>query len=109
MTALLYISYSSDLNQEQRMIMDKDVLENREKFFIIINNTHSTIKIKVKKGILVITFLSAVYFSGLKPVEAIGLSLPPNAIVKVNPSLEDYSRKPTIVKIVPSKFDPFFF
>jgi hypothetical protein len=85
------------------------VLENREKFFIIINNTHSTIKIKVKKGILVITFLSAVYFSGLKPVEAIGLSLPPNAIVKVNPSLEDYSRKPTIVKIVPSKFDPFFF
>lgn len=109
MTALLFISYSSDLTEEQQMIINKAVLENREKFCIIIKNIPSTIKIKVKKRILVITFVTAVYFSGLKPVEAIGLSLPPNAIVKVNPSLEHYSRKPKIVKIVPNKFDPFFF
>jgi hypothetical protein len=73
MSGLLYISYSSGLSEEDELIIDKLVFENREAVCIFVRNIPSNVKDKTKRLIIVISLATVVWFSGLESVEAIGL------------------------------------
>lgn len=94
MTAFLYISYSRGLSEEDRLIIDKSVFENREvvRRFVIPSN----VKDKTIKLIIVIYLATLVCFSGLESADAIGLPMPTAPVVRVQPNFEDSLKKPEI-------------
>ena len=77
MTSLLYYWISSGLSEDELVRIDDEVLKNREAFCIFARNIPSNVKGKTKRLIIVISFATAVYFSGLEPVEAIGINISP--------------------------------
>jgi hypothetical protein len=89
MTALLYISYSSGLSEDDKFIIDRQVSRNREKVCIVVKTLPSNAKDKTKKVIVVILLGGALYFSNVQPSEAIGLSMPPGPVVRVQPNYKD--------------------
>ena len=105
MSGLLYISYSSGLSEEDKLIIDKSVFENREAVCIFVRNIPSNVKDKTKRLIIVISLATVVWFSDLESVQAIGLLMPPAPVVRVQPSFEHSLKKPEIAKQVPRKPD----
>lgn len=89
MTALMYISYSSGLSEDDKLIIDRQVSRNREKVCIVVKTLASNAKDKTKKVIVVILLGGALYFSNVQPSEAIGLSMPPVPVVRVQPNYKD--------------------
>ena len=64
---------------------------------LLIRNLPSNVNHKTKRVILVIALVSGVWFSNLESVEAMGLSVPPTPVIRVQPSYEH----PSEVKIAP--------
>ena len=83
MAALLYISYSSGLSEDDKLIIDRQVSRNREKVRIVVKTLASNAKDKTKKVIVVILLGGALYFSNVQPSEAMGLSMPLAPVVRV--------------------------
>ena len=104
MTALLYISYSSGLSEDDKLIIDRQVSRNREKVCIVVKTLASNAKDKTKKVIVVILLGGALYFSNVQPSEAIGLSMPPAPVGRVQPSYQ-YDSNVQIAKVIPRKKD----
>jgi hypothetical protein len=48
MSLLLYISYSSKLSEDDKLIIDKSVFENQEEVCIFVRNIPSNVKDKTK-------------------------------------------------------------
>lgn len=65
MTALLYISYSSGLSEDDKLIIDRQVSRNREKVRIVVKTLASNAKDKTKKVIVGILLGGALYFSNV--------------------------------------------
>ena len=105
MSRLLYISYSSGLSEEDKLILDKSAFENREAVCIFVRDIKSNVNHKTKRVILLIGLVSGVWFSNLESVEAIGLPMAPTPVVRVQPSFEHSLKKPEIAKLVPRKPD----
>ena len=66
MTALLYISYSSGLSEDDKLILDRQVSRNREKVYIVVKTLASNAKDKTKKVIVGILLGGALYFSNVQ-------------------------------------------
>ena len=86
---LLYISYRSRLSENNKLIIDKQVSTNREKICIVVKTLASDAKNKTKKVIVVILLGGALYFNNVQPSEAIGLSMPPGSVVRVQPNYKN--------------------
>nr|YP_010283133.1 hypothetical protein MKU15_pgp058 [Nitzschia traheaformis]ULD15897.1 hypothetical protein [Nitzschia traheaformis] len=104
MTALLYISYSSELSEDDKLMIDRQISINREKVCIVVKTLASNAKYKTKKIIVVIILGGALYFSNVQASEAIGLSMPAAPVVRVQPSYQ-YDSKIQIAKVIPRKKD----
>ena len=104
MTALLYYSYSSGLSENDKLIIDRQVSINREKVCIVVKTLASDAEDKTKKVIVVIVLGGALYFSNVQASEAIGLSMLPAPVVRVQPSYQ-YDSKIQIAKVIPRKKD----
>jgi hypothetical protein len=104
MTALLYISYSSGLNEEDKLIINKSVFENRETVCSVIRDICCNVKDKTKRLIIVISLTSVSWFSSLKSAEAIGLNMLPKPTVRVQPSYQ-HDSKVEIAKVILRKKD----
>jgi nitrate reductase NapE component len=81
MTALLYISYSSHLSEDEKLIIDTQVSKNLETVFIV-----------------VMIFGSVFWFSDIEPAEGMGFSVPPTRVERVQ---RDYNYK-SEVKVAPT-------
>jgi len=86
MTALLYYSYSTYLTEDEIVEIDKKVFRNRELVYRFITKLSSNAKRKTKRVIIVVCLGFVLVFSNVQSVEAIGLSLPPTPVVKVQPN-----------------------
>ncbi len=82
MTALLYYSISSDLTEDDIIEIDRQVTKNRETVCIFVRNCASN----AKKVIVISILGGALWFSNLESAEAMGLSMPPAPVVKVQPN-----------------------
>lgn len=84
----MYLNFISD-----RKSLGYEVLNDTSCGMKLVSITNSTlllirpsnVKDKTKRLIIVISLATVVYFSGLESAEAIGLSLPPTPVVKVQP------------------------
>ena len=65
MTALLYISYSSGLSEDDKLIIDKQVSRTREKVRSIVRTLVSNTKYKTKKVIVISILGETLYFSNV--------------------------------------------
>lgn len=86
MTALLYYSYSTDLSEDEIVEIDKKVFRNRELIYRFITKLSSNTKRKTKRVIIVFCLGFGLVFSNVQSIEAIGFSLPPTPVVKVQPN-----------------------
>ena len=112
MTALLYYSISSGLSENEAVAIDKEVCRNRKLVYKFITKLPLNAKRKGKKVIVVISLGVALCFSNVQPADAIGLSLPPAPVVRVQPSYEHPSevkiastvnKRSDKVRLMPSK------
>ena len=94
----MYISYSSRLSEDNKLIIDKKVSRNRKKVCIVVKTLASNAKDKIKKVSVVIILGGAVYFSNVESSEAIGLSMPPSPIVRLQPNYKDRYK----IKVAPT-------
>lgn len=83
MSPLLCSSYRSRLSEEDKLIRNKSVFENRKVVCILIRNIQSNLKYKTRRLIIFIYLAPAVYFSALKPVQAMGLPMSSTLVVRV--------------------------
>lgn len=83
MTALLYYSYSTNLTEDEIVEIDKNVFRNQELVYRFIIKLSSNTKRKTKRVIIVVCLRFVLVFSNIESVEAIGLSLTPKPVVKV--------------------------
>lgn len=104
MTAFVYISYSSRLSEDDKLIIDKQVSRNREKVCLVVKILASSAKDKTKKVIVVSLLAGAIYFSNVQASEAIGLSLPPAPVLRVQPSYQ-HDSKIQIARVIPRRDD----
>ena len=86
MTALLYYSISSDLTEDEIIEIDREVTKNRETVCIFVRSLASNAKDKTRKVIVVSILGGALWFSNVQPSEAMGLSIAPTPVVKVQPN-----------------------
>jgi hypothetical protein len=104
MTALLYISYSSELNEEDKLIINKSVFENREAVCIVVRDIRCNVRDKTKKLTIVISLTSVIWFSTLESAEGVGLNMLPKPTVRVQPSYQ-HDSKVEIAKVILRKKD----
>ena len=104
MSSLLYYSISSDLTKDEIIEIDRQTAKNRETVFFFVTNLASNAKDKTRKVIVVIILGGALYFSNVQPSEAIGLTMPPAPVVRVQPSYQ-YDSNVQIAKVIPRKKD----
>jgi len=71
---------------------------------LLIRNLSLNLKDKSKRIVVVISLATVIWFSNLESVEAIGLSMPTTAVVRVQPSYQ-YDSKVQIAKVIPIKKD----
>jgi hypothetical protein len=71
---------------------------------LLIRNLPSNVNHTTKRVILVIALVSGVWFSNLESAEAIGLSMPPAPLVRVQSSYEHPSEV-KIAKVIARKTD----
>ena len=102
MSSLLYYSISSDLTKDEIIEIDRQIAKNRETVFFFVRNLASNAKDKTRKVIVVIILGGALYFSNVQPSEAIGLTMPPAPVVRVQPSYQ-YDSNVQIAKVIPRK------
>jgi hypothetical protein len=107
MTVLLYYSIFSNLSEEEIVEIDRQVANNRETVCICVNNLAANGKKTTRKVVFIIALASGVWFSNLESAEAIGLPMPPSAMLEVQPTLKwgHTLKKPVIEKLVPRKPD----
>ena len=84
--------------------IDRQIAKNRETVFFFVRNLASNAKDKTRKVIVVIILGGALYFSNVQPSEAIGLTMPPAPVVRVQPSYQ-YDSNVQIAKVIPRKKD----
>jgi len=108
MASLLYISYSSRLIENDKLIIDRQVSRNREKVCIVVKTLTSNAKDKTKKVIVVILLGGALSFNNVQPSKAIGLSMPPVPVVRVQPNYKD-TYKMEVAPTVSPKLDKITF
>jgi hypothetical protein len=84
------------------LILDRQISKNRETVCIFVKTLASNGKDKTRKVIVVIILEEALYFNNVQPSEAIGLSMPPEPVVRVQPSYQNDS-KVEIAKVIPKK------
>lgn len=104
MTALLFISYSSGLTKEDKLIINKSVFKNREAVCVVVRDIRRNVNDKAKKLIIVISLTSVIWFNSLESAEAIGLNILPTPTVRVQPSYQ-HDSKVEIAKVIPRKKD----
>ena len=106
MTALLYYSYSRNLTEAEIIEIDKKVFINRELVYQFMTKLSSNTK---RKTVIIVVCLGFVLvFSNIESVEAIGLSLSPTPVVKVQPNYKDtYEMK--VAPTVSPKLDKITF
>jgi hypothetical protein len=104
MTALLYISYNSVLNEKDKLIIDKSVFDNREAVCIVLRDIRCNVKDKTKKLTIVISLTSVIWFSSLESAKAVNLNMLPTPILTVQPSYQ-HEYKVEIAKVIPIKKD----
>ena len=104
MSAFLCYSISSKLTEDEIKEIDKQISKNRETVFFFVRNLASNAKDKTRKVIVVIILGGALYFSDVPPSEAIGLTMPPDPVVRVQPSYQ-YDYNVQIAKVIPRKKD----
>ena len=97
----MYISYSSGLSEDNKLIIDRQVSRNREKVCIVVKTLASNAKDKTKKVIVVILLGGALYFSNVQPSEAIGLSMPPAPVV-INIIVQPNYKDTYEIKVAPT-------
>lgn len=90
MSLLLYLSSSVGLTNEDKLLIDTSVSENRKSIYILIKRIPYTRKSKTKKIGMVFSVVMVVYFTALEPVSTIGLPISPAPVVRLQPSF-DYS------------------
>jgi hypothetical protein len=95
---------SSDLTLDEIIKIDRQIAKNRETVFFFVRNLASNAKDKTRKVIVVILLGGALYFSNVQPSEAIGLSIPPAPMIRVQPSYQ-YDSKVQIASVIPRKKD----
>ena len=108
MPALLYYSISSDLTEDEIIEIDRQVTKNREAVCIFVRNCASNAKDKTRKVIVISILGRALWFSNVQPSSAIGLSMPPAPVVRVQRSY----KHPSEVKIAPiadKRLDKIYF
>ena len=91
MTALLYMSSSSGLSEDEKLLIDREVSRNREKVVIIVKTFASNTKNETKRMIVGISLAGVFYFSTVRPSQAMGLSMrpAPAPVVIAQPNCED--------------------
>ena len=104
MSSLLYYSISADLTKDEIIEINRQIAKNRETVFFFVRNLASNAKDKTRKVIVVILLGGALYFSNVQPSEAIGLSVPPAPVIRVQPSYQ-YDSKVQIENVIPRKKD----
>ena len=104
MNSLLYYSISSDLTKGEIIEIDRKTFKNRQTVFFFVRNLASNAKNKTRKVSVVIILGGAIYFSNVQPSEAIGLTMPPAPVVRVQPSYQ-YDSKVQIANVIPRKKD----
>ena len=87
----MYISYSSGLSEDDKLIIDRQVSRNQERVCMVVKTLASNAKNKTRKVIFVIVLGGAIYFSNVEPSRAIGPSLPPRSVpvVRVQQNYKD--------------------
>ena len=79
-----------------------------ESTVLLVRNLSSNLNSKTKRVIVVITLVSVFWFSNLESAYAIGLSMPPPPVVKVQPNYKDtYEMK--VAPTVSPKLDKITF
>ena len=76
---------STGLSKDEEIAIDIQVCRNRKAVWIFVRNLPSNAKDKTKRVIIV----NVLGFSTVQPSEAMGLSMPPAPVVRVQPSYED--------------------
>jgi hypothetical protein len=104
MTALLFISYSSELSEADKLSIDNSVFENRLAVSKFVKDSSCNVKAKTKRLIIVISLTSVIWFISLESSEAIGLSIPPPPTVIVCPNYQ-HEFKVQTAKVIPRKTD----
>ncbi len=99
-----YYSMSSDLTADKIIERNKQVTKNQETVCFFVRNLASNVKDKTIKGIVVIILGGALYFNNVQPSEAIGLTMPPAPVVRVQLSYQ-YDSNIQIAKGIPRKKD----
>jgi len=89
MTLDLAYSYCTGLSKEEIIAIDKQVCRNRELVYIFVTKLPLNTKHKAKRVIIVSALGVALWFSNVEPYEAMGLSILPAPVVRVEPSYED--------------------
>jgi len=96
---IAYLAYFSNLSEDEAVIIDKEVFENREEIYIFVKNLLSNAKYKTKRLIIVSCLGVGLWFSNVQRSEAIGLSTPSRPIVRVEPSHEHTFELRTTIKV----------
>ena len=106
MSSLLY--YSISYSDDEIIEIDRQIAKNRETVFLFVKNFASNAKSKTKKVIVIISFGAALSFSNAKPSDAMGLTMPPSTVVRVQPYYQSDSQA-QIEKLIPIKRDLIFY
>lgn len=106
MSSLLYYSTSAGLTEAEKIEIeiDRAVSKNLEGLCISVKKLGPNVNNKKKKVILIIALASGISFSKLESAEAICLTIPTPAIVRVQASYQPDS-KVELARLVPKKTD----
>lgn len=81
--------YYNKLSKNEEIEIDRQVSKNREKVYIFVRNVLSNTKSKTKKVIILSALGVTLLFSNVKSSNAIGLSMPPQSIVRIERSYKN--------------------
>lgn len=103
MTLYLYISYSQELSDQDRRIIDKKVYKNQKAIFRFIINTSSKVNKKTKIAIITAGIVLGAGSFNLEPANAVGVSRPALSIETMRrrqPSFETSFKNPANPQIL---------
>lgn len=96
---LEYIAYDSSLNKDEKKNINRQVSKNRKMVFSVVRTVGSNTKETYQKLILISFFGGVILFTNLNSAEAIGLSMPPAPVVRVQPSYPDNPNQPKLISL----------
>lgn len=93
----LSYSYCTRLSKNEQIAINLRVYKNRQGIYIFVKNLPSNAKNKTKRLLIVSSLGVAFLFSNVEASQAIGLSIPPVPMVRVQPSYQKALRTPIMV------------